>query len=293
MASKQPPRKRIPPEVEKSILFQSRRRCALCFHLDRDGGEKKGQIAHLDRRRANNIEDNLAWLCLNHHTDYDSTASQHKNYTIEEVKEARKALYRWVKRGMPNLANAAGAIADRPQRKTVHGDDPTGGPQIVIEYVYAENDKDHHDANAPLVLKNVSTVPAYNVQVLPLAIDGGSAAFEPDLISCIEPAGKKNVFADVAEASPFFGGRRRLPDFLFKSYKDTSFEELLGKKIFSLRVRYNGRDETVFETECELLFRPWKKETKIGRIRRGVVLGDDAPLKSSRPEVGHELPEQR
>jgi len=87
-------------------LLLSRRRCALCFFLDRDHAQKKGQIAHLDRRRANSLEDNLAFLCLNHHTDYDSTTSQHKNYTIPEVKAARKALYAWVKKGMPSLAEA-------------------------------------------------------------------------------------------------------------------------------------------------------------------------------------------
>ena len=101
MAGKQPPRKRPPPDVEKAVLTKSLRRCALCFHLDRDTRQKKGQIAHLDRRRSNNIEDNLAWLCFDHHSEYDSTTSQHKNYTIDEVKHHRNELYRWVKRGMP------------------------------------------------------------------------------------------------------------------------------------------------------------------------------------------------
>src|SRR5258706_11992051 len=103
MAAKQPPRRRIPPEVEKRVLTQSRRRCALCFHLDRDTRQKHGQIAHLDRRRSNSDEDNLAFLCLKHHSEYDSTTSQHKNYTIGEVKAARRALYRWVTIGMPTM----------------------------------------------------------------------------------------------------------------------------------------------------------------------------------------------
>jgi hypothetical protein len=100
MGAKQPPRKPILPEVQRAVLTKSRRRCALCFHLEQDIGLKKGQVAHLDRRRSNNDEDNLAWLCLDHHSEYDSTTSQHKNYTIDEVKQARQALYGWVKRGM-------------------------------------------------------------------------------------------------------------------------------------------------------------------------------------------------
>src|SRR5579863_9395769 len=99
MAKKGIARKRILPEVETSVLTRCARRCALCFHLQRDSSVKKGQIAHLDHRRANNIEDNLAFLCWDHHTEYDSRASQHKGYTIDEVKAARKALHKWVNKG--------------------------------------------------------------------------------------------------------------------------------------------------------------------------------------------------
>src|SRR5258708_2630818 len=113
MAAKQPPRKRIPPDVEAAVLNQSRRRCALCFHLHGDTKTKKGQVAHLDHRRANSIEDNLAFLCLDHHTDYDSITSQHKNYTIHEVKVARGALYRWVQKGMPSLSRASAMAKKR------------------------------------------------------------------------------------------------------------------------------------------------------------------------------------
>ncbi|HYM08377.1 MAG TPA: hypothetical protein VEU11_17625 [Terriglobales bacterium] len=62
-----------------------------------------------------------------------------------------------------------------------------------------------------------------------------------------------------------------MPDFLFKSYKDTGVQELFGIKVFTLRVRYTGTGPDVFETECEILFRPWKKETKIGRTARKIL----------------------
>ncbi len=55
--------------------------------------EKRGQIAHLDHNPANFVEANLAWLCLEHHSEFDSRTSQHKNYTVAEVKKARDDLY--------------------------------------------------------------------------------------------------------------------------------------------------------------------------------------------------------
>ncbi len=94
-----PPRKRIPPEIETAVLAKSARRCALCFHLNGDLTEKLGQIAHLDDDRTNANEDNLAWMCLPHHSLFDSTTSQHKNYTIAEVKAARARLYELVAEG--------------------------------------------------------------------------------------------------------------------------------------------------------------------------------------------------
>jgi len=81
------------PAIEARVLTRSARRCCLCFFLKRDFTEKEGQIAHLDQNPANGVEDNLAFLCLRHHSLYDSRTSQHKNYTILEVKSARKELY--------------------------------------------------------------------------------------------------------------------------------------------------------------------------------------------------------
>jgi hypothetical protein len=45
-------------------------------------------------RPANREEDNLAYLCLKHHSLYDSKTSQHKNYTEDEVRTWRNELYR-------------------------------------------------------------------------------------------------------------------------------------------------------------------------------------------------------
>jgi len=92
-------RKSIPPQVEAEVLLKSARRCALCFHLNSDLGEKLGQIAHVNQDPSDSSEDNLVWLCLDHHTVRDSRTSQHKNYTVAEVKAARARLYSRIAQG--------------------------------------------------------------------------------------------------------------------------------------------------------------------------------------------------
>lgn len=99
MAIKKPPRRRTRPGVETAVLAKSARRCALCYHLNGDLAEKIGQIVHLDGDRTNGAEDNLAWMCLPHHSLFDSKTSQHKNFTIPEVKAARAKLYELVAEG--------------------------------------------------------------------------------------------------------------------------------------------------------------------------------------------------
>ena len=108
-----PRRKTTPKDVETSVLRKSNRRCPLCFHLDNDSTEKLGQIAHLDRDPSNYAEDNLAFLCLPHHTIYDSKASQHKNYTPPEVKAWRDDLYAVLEE--MRIKRSAGAVMDSAQ----------------------------------------------------------------------------------------------------------------------------------------------------------------------------------
>ena len=78
--------------------MRSARRCCLCLYLKRDFSEKEGQIAHLDHDKTNGSEENLAFLCLAHHSLYDSKTSQHKNYTFAETKAAREKLVQRVER---------------------------------------------------------------------------------------------------------------------------------------------------------------------------------------------------
>lgn len=87
----------MPQNIETEILTTSGRKCCLCMGIDGDYSEKKGQIAHLDKNNSNHSVSNLAWLCLDHHSAYDSTTSQHKNYRIGEVKLYRDRLVQYLK----------------------------------------------------------------------------------------------------------------------------------------------------------------------------------------------------
>jgi hypothetical protein len=86
------PRMSIPQCVQTEVLVESRRRCCICFGLNRDTSLKVGQIAHLDRNSRNPMKENLAFLCFEHHNIYDSSTRQSKNLTIAEVKHYRAEL---------------------------------------------------------------------------------------------------------------------------------------------------------------------------------------------------------
>ena len=85
-------RKKIPETTQAEVLVNSRRRCCVCFGLNRDESIKKGQIAHLDGDSNNNCQENLAFLCFEHHDEYDSKTSQSKGLTQAEVARYREEL---------------------------------------------------------------------------------------------------------------------------------------------------------------------------------------------------------
>ena len=79
--------------IETVILRRSGRRCCLCFGLNRDFDVKQGQIAHLDHDSVNTSIENLAFLCLEHHDQYDTRTSQSRGLTVQEVITYRQELY--------------------------------------------------------------------------------------------------------------------------------------------------------------------------------------------------------
>lgn len=91
--SKKGTKRSFPREVETAVLFQSKRRCALCFGFTGDLAKKHGQLAHIDRNPANADKDNAVFLCMPHHDEYDSVPRQTKRITPEELKLYRQALY--------------------------------------------------------------------------------------------------------------------------------------------------------------------------------------------------------
>lgn len=101
------------PKIDEYVLKKSKRRCCLCFGLNCDSREKRGQIAHIDHKPANSKPDNLVFLCLDHHDEYDAGTSQSKSIQINEVKAYRDDLYQYIESG--KLRDSE--IPEKPEKK--------------------------------------------------------------------------------------------------------------------------------------------------------------------------------
>jgi hypothetical protein len=112
-------RKKLPPVIQTKVLVASGRRCCLCFGLNGDSSIKRGQIAHLNHNPNNDSLDNLAYLCLLHHDQYDSKTSQSKSLTIQEVKLYRDNLYQKIAK-MAAKANTQGETATREETGSLY-----------------------------------------------------------------------------------------------------------------------------------------------------------------------------
>lgn len=93
-------RKTTSVNAETNVLVRSRRRCCFCFGLQGDITEKYGQIAHVDGNPGNPCEDNLAFLCFDHHSEFDSRSRQSKGLTVAELKHHRSRLYEALENGL-------------------------------------------------------------------------------------------------------------------------------------------------------------------------------------------------
>jgi len=80
--------------IETKTLIASRRRCCLCYYVKGIRGERRGQLAHLNQNPTSSGLDDLVWLCLEHHDEFDSRTRQSKNFTRDEVRHHRDRLYR-------------------------------------------------------------------------------------------------------------------------------------------------------------------------------------------------------
>jgi len=125
-------RPKLPVLVEEKILTASRRRCALCYGLTRDTSIKRGQIAHLDGDVSNNTPDNLAFLCLPHHEEYDSRSRQAKGITPAELGRYRDELYKAISTAWNKPATFTPAIRD--PRDAIAGHYVRQGSQQTAEF---------------------------------------------------------------------------------------------------------------------------------------------------------------
>ena len=118
-------RRRIPAEIETAVLIASARRCAVCYGIDSDFAEKeRGQIAHLSKDPSRIDEDDLIYLCLNHHDRYDSRTSQSKGLTAGELREYRARLYKAVETSrVATQPTPADVRAIEPQGSRCHSPD--------------------------------------------------------------------------------------------------------------------------------------------------------------------------
>ncbi|MDX2262926.1 MAG: hypothetical protein SFU84_14630 [Gemmatimonadales bacterium] len=87
------PRAPITEQVSVEVALKGRRRCVLCFGLNADQAVKAGQLAHVERDSSRSGVDDLAWLCLPHHDEYDSKRSQSRGFSPKELRAYRDELY--------------------------------------------------------------------------------------------------------------------------------------------------------------------------------------------------------
>jgi len=107
-------RARIPAAIQEQVITESARRCALCFGLTGSLRWRRGQIAHVDRNKANAKLANLAYLCLPHHDAYDGKPSQSKGFMPGELRQFRRDLYKAIARGRTRSGSTSPRRRSRP-----------------------------------------------------------------------------------------------------------------------------------------------------------------------------------
>jgi hypothetical protein len=93
--------------------------CAFCFFFHGDRRfVVKGQIAHIDRDSSHSVLENGAYLCKDHHDDYDTRPSQSKRFSPGELIQAQKLLHDFVRDGgLPTAANTPKKVLKNQTRR--------------------------------------------------------------------------------------------------------------------------------------------------------------------------------
>lgn len=85
----------IPEEVADVVLKKCRRVCCMCYGLEGDRHKKKGQLAHLKRHAKTKVsEEDVAFLCLECHAEYDNKDNRTRAYTPNEIRHYQDLLYK-------------------------------------------------------------------------------------------------------------------------------------------------------------------------------------------------------
>ena len=155
--------------TQNSVLLKSRRRCCLCFWLEGIDEVRKGQIAHLDQNNENADEDNLVFLCLDHHDEYDAKTSTTKGFKLQEVRRWRDELYR-------EMEYRFRTVKKRDFELTIIGFTFVG-PEDQVKVKFRLKNTGEVEARTPVVSIR-----------LPQQCDGPSTAAAPTE-RCVEPSG--------------------------------------------------------------------------------------------------------
>jgi hypothetical protein len=149
----------------------------------------------------------------------------------------------------------------------------TSMPELVIEYVYSEQKKtpmgsDYYGQDRPLIVRNVSEGKnAFNVRLLPLITPGGTATFQPEIVTCINGKGSAEFIAKI-ENGPLLMKNQFVP-LLGRCYKDSGDlqnSELFKHKSFLLKIVYQDSTHNEYEATCEITYRHWKTEVNTGNV---------------------------
>lgn len=116
----------------------------------------------------------------------------------------------------------------------------------------------------PIIVRNLSDKPVFNVSIADFHTPKGDARFEPEIVDHIPGKGNASFMPRVEGASPLF--RYSLGHLLRRSYEDKSLEELFEKKAFTVKVSYDDGNARCM-AECTILYRHWKNIVRMGAVR--------------------------
>jgi hypothetical protein len=107
-------RRSIPEEVLDRVLLDSRRRCCICYAAGNDE-VRQGAVAHIQADLPDtdaDTEDNLAFLCEQHHSELDAG-----RISAQKLREAKGQLYRALREGRVRIG---GDLAVAPYQYERH-----------------------------------------------------------------------------------------------------------------------------------------------------------------------------